>query len=96
MGAHCHQAASLFKAGMVLCRPSTSAMLRALELLLALGALGAEGALTPLGRHMVPPPCRARLRQGEAAPCWALFMRTDPSQPCPAQLFSAVGVGTLR
>ena len=48
----CHQAAPLFKAGMV-CRPSTSAMLRALELLLALGALDAEGALTPLGRHMV-------------------------------------------
>ena len=35
------------------CRPSTSAMLRALELLLALGALDSEGALSPLGRQMV-------------------------------------------
>lgn len=38
---------------MTVCRPSTSAMLRALESLLALGALDSEGALTPLGRQMV-------------------------------------------
>ena len=34
-------------------RPSTSAMLRALESLLGLGALDSEGALTPLGCQMV-------------------------------------------
>ncbi|CAL5223385.1 g5893 [Coccomyxa viridis] len=34
-------------------KPSTSAMLRALELLLALGALDSEGTLTSLGRQMV-------------------------------------------
>ena len=57
---------TLVQAGMMLCRPSTSAMLRALELLLALGALDAEGALTPLGRQMVRLPVEpvfAKVRQ---------------------------------
>ncbi len=35
------------------CRPSASAMVRALELLLALGALDSQGNLTLLGRQMV-------------------------------------------
>ena len=70
-GGNGHQATPLFSAGMALCRPSTSAMLRALELLLALGALDAEGALTPLGRHMVRLPVEpvfAKVRQRPAGP----------------------------
>ena len=83
MGPHCHQAASLFKAGMVLCRPSTSAMLRALELLLALGALGAEGALTPLGRHMVRLPVEpvfAKVRPRPAGPCSCALISHNPAR----------------
>lgn len=83
MGGHCHQAASLFKAGMVLCRPSTSAMLRALELLLALGALGAEGALTPLGRHMVRLPVEpvfAKVRPRPAGPLPCTTISHNPAR----------------
>lgn len=64
---------------MTLCRPSTSAMLRALELLLALGALDAEGALTPLGRQMVRLPIEpvfAKVRHHPAG----LSMRIDQLQ----------------
>ena len=56
-------------------------MLRALELLLALGALDAEGALTPLGRQMVRLPVEpvfAKVRQRPAG----LPMRIDQAQLC--------------
>ena len=68
---------------MVLCRPSTSAMLRALELLLALGALDAEGALTPLGRHMVRLPVEpvfAKVRQRPARPRSCALISHNPAR----------------
>ena len=66
----------------MVCRPSTSAMLRALELLLALGALDAEGALTPLGRHMVRLPVEpvfAKVTQRPAGPLPCALISHNPA-----------------
>ena len=92
MGAHCHQAASLFKAGMVLLQAVHVSHAEGAGAAAGAGGPGRGGRADPPGPPHGPPARRARLRQGEAAPCWAPSMHIHQSQLCASELFWTMGL----